>query len=193
MKSKLLITLLLTFGLLLSACGPRTGETPTSMVDTTETSEIPVTGATATEVMTEAPTLTEEVATETPVMSTEVTATDVTLKVSDKGDNSYVVDDQGRAMYIFVNDTQDGNSSACTDDCATNWPPVLVSGTPTAGDGVDSSLLGTITRDDGSEQVTYNGWPLYYSDLDSGAGDTNGQGAEGVWYLISPTGDQVQP
>jgi predicted lipoprotein with Yx(FWY)xxD motif len=65
-----------------------------------------------------------------------------------------------------------------------------------AGDGVDSTLLGTITRDDGTTQVTYNGWPLYHYHEDTAAGDTNGQGLEefgGLWYLVSPTGEAVQP
>jgi len=61
-----------------------------------------------------------------------------------------------------------------------------------AGEGVDATLLGTITRDDGSTQVTYNGWPLYYFHEDMAAGDTNGQGVEGVWFLVSPEGEAVE-
>ena len=51
-----------------------------------------------------------------------------------------------------------------------------------------NTLLGTLTRDDGTVQVTYNGWPLYHFSGDTAPGDTNGQGLEGVWFLVSPTG-----
>ena len=61
-----------------------------------------------------------------------------------------------------------------------------------AGEGVDSTLLGTITRDDGTTQVTYNGWPLYYFAGDTAASDTAGQGLGGVWFLVSPTGEAIE-
>ena len=61
-----------------------------------------------------------------------------------------------------------------------------------AGAGVDATLLGTITRDDGSTQVTYNGWPLYYFHEDAAPGDTNGQGVGGVWFLVSPEGEAIE-
>jgi predicted lipoprotein with Yx(FWY)xxD motif len=56
---------------------------------------------------------------------------------------------------------------------------------------VDASKLGTTTRADGSTQVTYNGWPLYYFDKDKQPGDTTGQGVGTVWYLISAAGDAL--
>ena len=46
--------------------------------------------------------------------------------------------------------------------CAVNWPPLIVEGKPTAGEGVNADLLGTVERTDGTMQATYNGWPLYY-------------------------------
>ena len=78
-----------------------------------------------------------------------------------------------------------------TGNCATNWPPLLTNGTPVAGTGVDASKFGTTTRADGTTQVTYNGWPLYYYAKDQQPGDTNGDGVGNVWYLVSPTGDKV--
>jgi predicted lipoprotein with Yx(FWY)xxD motif len=53
------------------------------------------------------------------------------------------------------------------------------------------SKFSTITRTDGTTQVTYNGWPLYYYAKDQQAGDTTGEGVGSVWYLVSPTGDKV--
>jgi predicted lipoprotein with Yx(FWY)xxD motif len=61
-----------------------------------------------------------------------------------------------------------------------------------AGEGVDDSLLSTITRDDGTIQVTYNGWPLYLYSGDSLPGDQNGVRVESNWVLISPSGDPIQ-
>ena len=81
-----------------------------------------------------------------------------------------------------TNDNTNGTTGT-TGDCS---PEAM------AGEGVDATLLGTITRDDGSTQVTYNGWPLYYFQDDAAAGDTNGQGMEGVWFLVSPEGEAIE-
>lgn len=96
-----------------------------------------------------------------------------------------LTDQDGNTLYLFLPDDQ--GPSVCNEGCAVAWPP-LVDGS-VAGDGIDASLLGTALRDDGAEQVTYNGWPLYYYASDSQAGDTNGQGVNDVWYVLSATGD----
>lgn len=80
--------------------------------------------------------------------------------------------------------------STCYDMCAESWPPLLVEGEPTAGEGVAAELLGTTEREDGSSQVTYNGWPLYYFARDV-PGSATGQGAGGSWYLVSPEGHAI--
>ena len=72
---------------------------------------------------------------------------------------------------------------------AAAWPPL--EGEPVAGDGADATLLGTVTRDDGTTQATYNGWPLYYFSADSTPGDTNGQTIDNVWWVISSAGDAI--
>lgn len=107
---------------------------------------------------------------------------------------SYLVDGNGMALYLLGADSKD--TSTCTDACAQAWPPLTVSGTPSAGSGVAGSLLGTITRADGSMQVTYNGMPLYTFVKDKAAGDTNGEGVNaygGEWDLVSPYGSAVKP
>jgi predicted lipoprotein with Yx(FWY)xxD motif len=121
-----------------------------------------------------------------------------TVNVSESTDfGPVLVNGEGMSLYVFLADTQNGGTSACGDDdgCTTEWPPVTTDGDPVAGDGVDQSLLGTITRDDGTVQVTYNGWPLYLFHEDEAAGDTNGQGLDefgGLWFLVSPTGEAIQ-
>jgi predicted lipoprotein with Yx(FWY)xxD motif len=98
----------------------------------------------------------------------------------------------GRAVYLWTKDT--GGMSACTGACEGAWPPVVASGAVTAAGSVKASDLGTITRSDGTKQVTYDGHPLYYFSGDSGPGMANGQGSDGFgakWWLVAPTGGDV--
>ena len=67
-------------------------------------------------------------------------------------------------------------------------------GRPKAGSGVNASMLGTTTRSDGKDEVTYNGHPLYYYAGDQKAGDTNGQDLNqfgAPWYVVSPAGNKI--
>ena len=114
----------------------------------------------------------------------------------------YLTDDNGRAVYMFTADEQgqgDGKVavSNCYGACAEAWPPVLTQSTPVeAGGPVQPDLLGTIEREGGFTQVTYNGWPLYYYVKDTGEGTATGQdvhGFGGEWYLVSPGGEKIQP
>jgi len=86
----------------------------------------------------------------------------------------------GFTLYVFDDDLATPGSSSCTDGCATNWPPLLVN------DGLPSGVadLGSITRANGDKQVTHNGRPLYFFAGDAAAGDTNGDGAGGVWHIV---------
>jgi predicted lipoprotein with Yx(FWY)xxD motif len=103
-----------------------------------------------------------------------------------------LTDGSGRAVYLWVKDT--GGMSACSGACAGTWPPVPASGTVTASGSAKASDLGTITRSDGTKQVTYDGHPLYYFSGDSGAGTATGQGSESFgakWWLVAPSGSDV--
>jgi predicted lipoprotein with Yx(FWY)xxD motif len=103
---------------------------------------------------------------------------------------SILTDAQGMSLYIFDNDTT--STSTCNTGCAPTWPALTVTGQPTGGDGVDTNLLGTSQREDGTMQVTYAGHPVYHYSGDSAAGDTNGEGIGGVWHLVSDKGEAVQ-
>jgi CxxC motif-containing protein (DUF1111 family)/predicted lipoprotein with Yx(FWY)xxD motif len=85
----------------------------------------------------------------------------------------------GYALYVFDSDTVNGTSSSCTGGCANAWPPLLVT------DDMPSGVLGlgSITRDDNSEQVTYQGRPLYFYVNDTAVGQFNGDNAPG-WHSV---------
>ena len=93
--------------------------------------------------------------------------------------------DDGMTVYIFTKDVKDSGKSACSGDCLATWPALTVAAgaTPTGGTGV-TGKLGTITRDDGTLQVTYNGLPLYYFKNDKAPGDANGIYAN--WEAVKP-------
>jgi predicted lipoprotein with Yx(FWY)xxD motif len=91
------------------------------------------------------------------------------------GANILVDGASGMTLYVFASDVANSGKSACNSGCATTWPPLTVASgiTPSASAGA-SGKLGTITRDDGTTQVTYNGLPLHHYSGDSAPGDTNG-------------------
>lgn len=107
----------------------------------------------------------------------------------------------GRTLYSLSADARAHGKSVCYHACATAWPPLLTKGTPDAGRGVQASLLGTIKRTNGAEQVTYKGHPLYLFYKDTASGQVNGQGLTGfggvfctaklakkpcVWRAVAP-------
>jgi predicted lipoprotein with Yx(FWY)xxD motif len=113
-----------------------------------------------------------------------------------KGLGTVLVDGQGFTLYLFVPDRQSGTSK-CYGSCAQGWPPLLLPAgvtTPVAGTGVESSLLGTTRRNDGTVQITYNKWPLYTYVTDSTPGQATGQDVDnlgGLWYVLSPAGKEI--
>ena len=104
-----------------------------------------------------------------------------------------MTDGAGRTLYLWIPDEL--NKSNCAGQCATFWPPLLVTGAPVAGPGAAARRLSTLTRADGATQVTYNGWPLYYFSRDQRPGDVLGQGVNalgGLWFVVSPYGGPRQ-
>ena len=186
MNHKTILGAVFVLALILTACAPAPAE-PTATLPPTEPP-----------VSTEPPVATDTAAAaETPTVGVPVTG-EATINVSESTEfGPILVDGEGMSLYVFMADTQNSGTSTCGDDdgCATEWPPLISQGSPVAGEGVDATLLGTITRDDGSLQVTYNGWPLYLFEEDTAAGDTNGQGLEefgALWFLVSPEGEAIQ-
>ena len=146
-------------------------------------------GAAAGAAETDAPTTTaaQETTTEAPAGTEAPAATGPSVAVSASGLGDIITDGNGDTLYLFTPDAQ--GPSVCYDECASAWPPLV--GDVTAGDGIDSALLGTVARDDGGEQVTYNGWPLYYFAADASPGDVNGQGVNDVWFVLDAAGNGI--
>ena len=124
--------------------------------------------------------------------SSGMAATTIDLQSATGIDGKFLADGQGRALYLFEADK--GSTSTCTGACAAAWPPVTASAMPMAGGGVSQSMLGTTKRADGTEQLTYNGHPLYYFAADTGSGMAKGQGTKAFgagWYVLNAKGSKI--
>jgi predicted lipoprotein with Yx(FWY)xxD motif len=123
-----------------------------------------------------------------PATTAAPAANGATVAVASSKLGDILVDADGRTLYAFTKDK--GDQSACSGECATNWP--ALTGAATAGDGAQAGLLSASMQADGSSQVTYGGKPLYYFAGDAKAGDTNGQGVGSVWFAVSADGELVK-
>jgi len=126
----------------------------------------------------------------TPSASAAAAAT--VIKTTSGSAGAFLTNGSGRAVYLWDKDTM--NASVCSGACAGAWPPVIANGGVTAADSATAKDLGTITRSDGTRQVTYDGHPLYFFAGDTGPGQTAGQGSDSFgakWWLVSPAGASI--
>jgi predicted lipoprotein with Yx(FWY)xxD motif len=160
--------------LLVAACGGGTTPTPSPVATQAAPSTAPSAAAS------EAPSAEASDAAE---------AYEVELGDNDKL-GKFLTGEDGKTLYLFTPDA-DGKS-ACNAGCIDSWPAFTIEDgeTVTGGDGV-TGTFGTITRDDGSTQVTYAGHPLYYFTGDQAAGDVNGQGLGSKWYVVGADGNAI--
>lgn len=103
-----------------------------------------------------------------------------------------ILDAGHRKMTVYLFEADKGGKPTCSGQCAHAWPPVI--GNPKAGGGAISSNLGTITRPNGTTQVTYKGHPLYFYGDDKDDGDAYGQGSKAFgagWYVLKPNGSKL--
>lgn len=129
-----------------------------------------------------------EAATERANRAPPATATTTRLTLVTSANGAYLAAGE-RPLYLFTADTR-AVSSACLNDCASAWPPLIHP--VVAGPGVDSTVISAINRPEGSRQVTYDGWPLYVYVQDDGLGEPAGEGIEsfgGVWHLVGADGE----
>ncbi|MHB8597726.1 MAG: COG4315 family predicted lipoprotein [Ktedonobacteraceae bacterium] len=88
---------------------------------------------------------------------------------------------QGKTLYYRTSDTA---TSVCSGGCASAWPPLLAtsSSTPTSTASLPGKL--SVVTDANGSQVAYNGHVLYTFSGDTAASQTNGEGVEGVWFVV---------
>jgi len=117
-----------------------------------------------------------------PAATATGTGTGTVLKTTTIGGTTVLTNAKGFTLYSFAPDTP--TASKCYGSCAVYWPPVT--GTPAAGQGLPGKVT-TITRTDGSHQLTYNGHPLYTYIADTAPGQARGNNINlngGVWHEV---------
>jgi len=130
--------------------------------------------------------------TSTPTETSDPSDAGITFEIQDHNIvGPYMVDQDGRTVYLNEEDTQGGESSSCTGDCAEQWPPVTGTSPNTSTSGITVEFS-TFEREDGSMQVTANGWPLYYFSGDEDSFDINGQGVDDVWWVVDQDGNPIR-
>jgi predicted lipoprotein with Yx(FWY)xxD motif len=100
-----------------------------------------------------------------------------------------LVDAEGRTLYAFTNDI-DG-ASTCTGACAKAWPAAIVTGDSIAGPSI-TATLSLVDAPSGGQMLKAGKWPLYRFSGDAAAGETNGQGSGGVWFVVKADGTLVK-
>lgn len=126
----------------------------------------------------------------TPTTSASTSTSDVVKMASltVKGKQvTALTDAKGMTLYTFTPDT--ATTTACTGSCASTWPPLLSSGsgTPTGATGL------TVVTDANGQQVQENGHFLYTYAGDSAAGQTNGEGIGGKWFVATTNASASAP
>jgi predicted lipoprotein with Yx(FWY)xxD motif len=112
------------------------------------------------------------------------------LAVADSPLGKILVDGKGMTVYFFTKDEAGSGTSVCSGDCLVAWPAVVAASSTPSGEGVTAEL-GTISRDDGTKQVTVAGLPVYLFQKDKAPGDVTGQGVGKVWYVVAPDGTMI--
>lgn len=109
----------------------------------------------------------------------EVKTTLTTIAINDEGEK-LLTDSKGNTLYVFDLDLNQ-KTSKCNAACAEIWPPYLI----TAQEAAElKAPLGSITRENGKAQLTYEGRALYSYALDRGIAAEAGDGIGGVWHYI---------
>jgi predicted lipoprotein with Yx(FWY)xxD motif len=123
-----------------------------------------------------------------PTLSSKQTTDDLTA-VTVKRMGSTVQDEGGWVLYRFDDDVAKPESkSNCEDACAKIWLPALTNNGKPKLKGVDAKVVGTVTRADGTKQLTIKGWAMYRYIGDKTPGTWKGQNVAGKWFVIKPDG-----
>ncbi|MGX9888619.1 hypothetical protein [Streptomyces sp. NPDC002276] len=126
-----------------------------------------------------------------PAAAVTTSTTLMTAKVGKVG--TVVTDGKGYVLYRFDADSVHPTKVTCYGTCAVVWPAATVKGSVTAKGsvtvkGIDKKLVSTVKRSDGTSQLTLAGWPLYRYADDHKPKEAHGQGVDGTWWAVTPTG-----
>ncbi len=122
-------------------------------------------------------------------------AQSATVELRETSLGTILVSSSGFTLFEFTKDKRTKEKCVTITGCPEVWPPLEVTGAPTAGVGVNAALLSTITLPGGERQVTYKGHPLYMYSRDIGPGETSYVGAfefGGYWYALKAKGQAVR-
>lgn len=178
-----LIAVLGASALLVAGCGSSSKSASTSAASAYPTTTEQSSNAAATTTPT----------TTTPT-TTPATGSGVVVAVKHSGKLGTVLAAGSKKLTVYMFEGDKGAGSSCSGACASVWPPVTTSGSPKVSGAATSADLGTITRSDGTTQVTYKGHPLYFFAKDKDSGDAYGEGVHGFgadWYVLTPSGAKV--
>ena len=174
MKTRSLLAALAAGAALLAACG-------------SDSSSSSSTAAAA------SPAATSPAASETTAAAPETTAAAsggaAPVTVANTALGAILADASGRTVYGFTKDT--AGTPTCVDGCADAWPPVLVKSEDLPA-GLDAAVFKVVERPDGTYQLKAGDWPLYLFSGDSAPAQTNGQGSNGVWFVVGADGQLIK-
>lgn len=105
--------------------------------------------------------------------------------VNSKQFGTYLTNETYFTLYRYLSDPQNDEISTCNGNCAKIWPPFYVEDL-TLNPELKSRDFDVITREDGSKQLTFKGWPLYLYTGDTKPLETNGQAVNGLWFVVEP-------
>ncbi len=103
-----------------------------------------------------------------------------------------LVDGSGRTLYLF--DIERDPTPRCYDACAVSWPPLLATTASTTDPLLNQTSIAVSPRKNDSQQLTYNGHPLYYYVGDRNVGDIKCQAViefGGGWYVVDSRGNKI--
>ena len=123
----------------------------------------------------------------TPTTSASTSGSASVVKIASAQVNgksaTILTDAKGMTLYYFTADTK--TTSACGSGCTGTWPALMLTGSsqPASVAGLSGKL--TVVADANGQQVQYNGHFLYTYSGDTAAGQTNGEGIGGKWFVAT--------
>jgi len=112
-----------------------------------------------------------------------------TVIIVQKSAIGYVMAEANHAVLYTYDKDKKGGKPTCVGTCAATWLPAT--GTPQAGPADHfPGQFALVKRSDGTEQITYDGMPLYTL---KGAKPllTTGNGQGGVWHVIKLSASNI--